>query len=89
MLSTKNLKLKKPNKKLTLKFIRLFQIKNIIGKQAYKLFLLNIYLKLHLIFPIIYLKPYKKYPNNFLKSDLSMLNFTNENTEYKIKKIIN
>ena len=64
-------------------------MKDVVGRQAYKLFLSNIYLRLHLVFLIIYLKLYKECLNNFLKPNLSMSNFTNKNTEYKIKKIIN
>ena len=47
------------------------------------------YLKLYLIFLIIYLKLYKKRLNDFLKLDLLMSNFTNKNAEYKIKEIVN
>ena len=46
------------------------------------------YLKLYLVFPIIYLKLYKKYLNDFLKLNLFILNLINENTEYKVKKIM-
>ena len=88
MFFTKNLKLKRLSKKLTPKFIGFFRVKDVVGKQAYKLFLSNMYLRLYLVFLIIYLELYKERLNDFLKLDLPMPNFTNENAEYKIKKII-
>ncbi|KAL9528685.1 hypothetical protein SMMN14_07423, partial [Sphaerulina musiva] len=40
LLSTKNLRLKVPTKKFVDKFVGLFKVINIIGKQAYRLALL-------------------------------------------------
>ncbi|EMF16639.1 uncharacterized protein SEPMUDRAFT_32880, partial [Sphaerulina musiva SO2202] len=40
LLSTKNLRLKVPTKKFVDKFVGLFKVINIVGKQAYRLALL-------------------------------------------------
>ena len=56
ILLIKNLKLK--SEKLIFKFINLFKILKYINKFVYKLKLLNLYNKLHLIFYISFFKKY-------------------------------
>ena len=57
LLLTKNLRLRKPNKKLLEKFIGPFTIVEIIGKQAYKLDL-PMSLEIHPTFHVSLLEPY-------------------------------
>ena len=57
MLSAKNLKQKRPNRKLSHKFIGPFKMLNAIGAQAYRLALSSNY-RIHNIFYIILLEPY-------------------------------
>ena len=46
------------------------------------------YLRLYLVFLVIYLELYKERLNDFLKLDLLMFDFIDENVEYEIKKIV-
>ena len=57
LLSTKNLKQKRFNKKLSHKFIELFQMKNKIDEQTYRFILFNIY-RIHNTFHVSFLKSY-------------------------------
>ena len=57
LLSIKNLKQKRLNKKLSHKFVNLFRVKNKINEQTYRLTLLNIY-RIHNTFYILLLKSY-------------------------------
>ena len=70
LLSTKNLKQKRFNKKLLHKLIKLFRIEDKINEQAYRLILLNIYL-IHNIFSISFLKLYLHRAND-LKARVMM-----------------
>lgn len=58
MLSTKYVKIWQLNKKLALKFLRLFEVEKPISKQVYELKLLATIGKLHPIFPISLLELY-------------------------------
>ena len=88
MLSTKNLKLKRPSKKLTPKFIGPFRVKDVVGRQAYELFLPNMYSRLHPVFPVTYLEPYKERPNDSSEPDLPMPDLADENAEYEVEEIV-
>ena len=63
MLSAKNLKQKKLNKKLLNKMIEFFHIQKLINKHMYHLDLLIIY-KVHFIFHVFLLKLYNHRLNN-------------------------
>ena len=56
LLSTKNLKLKVPKKKIAAKFIGPFQVLDAVGKQAYYLALLTLY-QMHNVFHVSLLEP--------------------------------
>ena len=58
MLLTKNLKLKRLSKKLIARFIGPFSIAELVGKQAYRLYLPTSY-RIYLVFYISLLEPYK------------------------------
>ena len=57
MLSIKNFKQKKLNKKLSHKFAKFFKIENKINAQTYRLTLFNIY-RIHNMFHVFLLKKY-------------------------------
>ncbi|EMF10666.1 uncharacterized protein SEPMUDRAFT_49254, partial [Sphaerulina musiva SO2202] len=58
LLSTKNLRLKVLTKKFVDKFVGLFKVINIVGKQAYRLALL-VGSQIYNVFYVLYLEPYK------------------------------
>jgi len=63
MLSTRNLKQKRSNKKMSHTYVKSFRIKNKIETQAYRLTLLNIY-RIHNIFHVLLLELYLHRANN-------------------------
>ena len=63
MLSIKNLKQKRSNKKLSNKIINLFIIRNVVDKQAYRLALSSIY-RIYNVFYISLLELYRRRDNN-------------------------
>ena len=60
LLSTKNIKLSRPNKKLDYCFIGPFQIVRAVGKQAYELDLPERYSRLHPVFHVSLLEPWRE-----------------------------
>lgn len=70
-LSTRNLRLKVPNKKLAPKFIGPFRVLAAVGSQAYRISLPTQYERLHNVFPISLLEPWNpregEYPENYLQ----------------------
>ena len=80
MLMIKNLKQKRPNKKLFHKFIKNFQIINKINAQTYRL-LLSFFYKIHNIFHILLFKPYyyREYANKADVSFMQIFNFIDNN----------
>ena len=67
MLSTKNLKQKRSNKKLSNKTIDSFIIRNAVDKQAYRLALSLIY-RIHNVFYVSLLKLYRRRDNNTIST---------------------
>ena len=63
MLSIKNLKQKRSNKKLSNKVIDLFIIRNIVDKQAYRLTLSSIY-RIYNVFHMSLLELYRRRDNS-------------------------
>ena len=65
VLSTKNLKQKKLNKKLFHKFIESFRVKKSVEKQTYRLIFFNIY-QIHFVFHVLLIESYQrqKYDND-------------------------
>ena len=59
MLSTKNLKQKRPSKKLSHKYVGPFRVEDIVGSQAYRLTLPATY-RIHPVFHVSYLELYTK-----------------------------
>ncbi len=87
LLFIKNLKQHRLSKKLLHKFIKSFQIVNLINKQAYWLTLPAHY-RIHNVFYISYLKSHKCCLNNNSLSELPFLNLINNEKEYEIKDIL-
>ena len=67
MLSIKNLKQKRSNKKLLNKIIDLFIIRNIVDKQAYRLALSLIY-RIYNVFYMLLLELYRRRDNNTMSA---------------------
>ena len=84
MFFTKNLKNARFKKKLFYKFTRLFEIKNVVESQTYRLCLLDQW-RIHLIFHVFLLKSY--YTNANIVSSAEMV-LVNEDEEYEIKDIL-
>jgi hypothetical protein len=59
LLSTKNIRFKMSHRKLLPKFIGPFRVLEVVGKQAYCLALPQQYGRLHNVFPISLLEPWK------------------------------
>lgn len=64
LLSTKNLKLKKPARKLAPRFIGPFRVLDRIGQQAYRLALPNQYARIHNVFHVSLLEPWTNRDQN-------------------------
>ena len=80
LLSTKNLKLKLLSKKLAFRFISLFIIANIVGKQVYYLYLPTNYY-IYNVFNISYLKPYIHHKSESLPKMLKSIIIDNKEQE--------
>ena len=63
-------------------------MKDVVGRQAYELFLPNMYSRLHPVFPVTYLEPYKERPNDSSEPDLPMPDLADENAEYEVEEIV-
>ena len=89
LLSTKNLKQKRSNKKLSHKFVELFKMKNKIKKQTYRLTLSNIY-RIHNIFYVLFLKSYLHRADNAkTKTIMQVSKLIDDTKQWKMKEIMN
>ena len=84
MLFTKNFNNVKFKKELFYKFTKLFEIKNIVESQTYRLCLFDQW-KIHFVFHIFLLKSYNSNANIVF---LTEMNFVNEDEEYEVKDIL-
>ncbi len=87
MLSAKNLKQKKLNKKLSNKMIEFFCIQKLINKQMYHLDLLIIY-KVHSVFHVFLLKSYNRRLNDDFIFNYLVFKLIDDEQEWKIEKIL-
>src|SRR2546430_15754662 len=62
LLSSKNIRLSRPSKKLDNRFLGPFRIIEAIGKQAYQLDLPKAYSRIHSVFHVSLLEPYRRHP---------------------------
>ena len=89
LLSIKNLKQKRLNKKLSHKFVESFKMKNKIEEQAYRLTLSNIY-RIHNTFHVSFLKLYLHRVNDAeTKAIMQTLKFIDDTKQWKMKEIMN
>ena len=86
MLSTKNLKQKRPNKKLSDKAIGPFIIRNRVGKQAYRLALPPIY-RIHNVFHVSLLELYRRRDNSTMPAYTASELIDGEE-EWEVEKIL-
>ena len=80
MLSAKNLKQKRFNKKLSHKFLNSFRILKSFDTQTYRLTLFSTY-KIHSIFHVFLLKSYRRRENDSTMSHMSFLDIINDQKE--------
>ena len=87
MLSAKNLKIKKPNRKLLDKAVGLFRIRACIGKQAYRLAMPPTY-RIHPVFHVSLLELYKQRANDPDLSEYPLPELIEDEEEYPVKRIL-
>jgi len=61
LLSSKNIRLARPSKKLDNRFLEPFKILEVVGKQAYRLELPQTYNRIHPVFHVSLLEPYQRH----------------------------
>ena len=89
LLLIKNFKQKRPNKKLSHRFVNLFRMKNKINEQTYCLTLSNIYC-IYNIFHVSFLKSYLHRANDQeTKVMIQVPKLINDIKQWEIKKIMN
>ncbi len=88
MLSTQNLKQKRPKKKLSHRFIGPFLVLDAIGKQAYRLALPKT-LPIHPVFHMSLLEPYKRRKGDTEVPALPLPELINDQPEWEVEKILN
>ena len=88
MLSTKNLKQKRPSKKLSHKFLGPFRIRDIIGQQAYRLWLPAQYKRIHDVFHVSLLEPYRRSPNDDASSEYQGPELVEDEEQWLVEGIL-
>ena len=88
LVSTKNLRQKRPSRKLSQKFLGPYQVDKVVGMHglAYKLYIL-VFMRLHLVFPISALEPFYGRPGED-PSTLQEL-YVQGNNVYEVEAILN
>ena len=88
MLATKNLKQKRPSKKLSHKFVGLFRIVDKVGAQAYQFLLLSKY-RIHNTFHVSLLEPYHlRNCGNAAKVFMQALKLINDDKLWEVEEIV-
>lgn len=88
VLSAKNLRQKRPSKKLSHRYIEPFQVQNIVEKQAYRLTLPDTY-RIHSVFHVFLLEPYHRRADNSSISELHLLELIDNDEQYEVEEILN
>lgn len=84
LLSTKNLKLKMPSKKLSPRFIGPFRVLQRVGQQAYRLALPKQYSRIHNVFHVSLLEPWNRRGND---TDTMPMPELEEDEEWEVEEI--
>ena len=87
MLSTKNLRQKRPSRKLSHKFIGPFRIQDLVGKQAYRLTLPSSY-QIHNVFHVSHLEPYERRHGDESAPILQPPELISDEEEYEVEEIL-
>ena len=87
MLSAKNLKMKKPNRKLSDKAVGPFRIRACIGKQAYRLAMPPTY-RIHPVFHVSLLELYKQRANDPDLPEYPLPELIEDEEEYPVERIL-
>ena len=87
MLSTKNLRQKRPSRKLSHKFIGPFRIQDLVGKQAYRLTLPSSY-QIHNVFHVSHLEPYERRHGDESAPILQPPELVSDKEEYEVEEIL-
>src|SRR5437764_11577361 len=88
LLSSKNIRLSRPSKKLDNRFLGPFRIIEAIGKQAYRLDLPKAYSRIHPVFHVSLLQPYRRCPGEEPSSP-SAAELLPNGEEYEVEDILN
>ena len=87
MLSTKNLKQKRPSKKLSHKYIGPFRVEEPVGTQAYRLTLPTAY-RIYPVFHVTLLEPYKRREDGGDMPDYIPPELIDDSSEYEVEEIL-
>lgn len=87
LLSAKNLKQKRPSKKLSHKFLGPFKVLEPVGKQAYRLALPPTY-KIHPVFHVSYLEPYQRREGDDDIPSMPPPELINDEEEWEVEEVL-
>ena len=87
LLSSKNIRLSRPSKKLENRFLGPFEIKDVINIQAYRLALPKSFGKVHPVFHVSLLEPYNRWSGE-VESDSPPPIVLPDGEEYKVEAIL-
>jgi transposase InsO family protein len=87
LLSTKNLKLKLPSRKLTPRYIGPFRVLQRVGNQAYRLALPEQYSRIHNVFHVSLLEPWRKSKSDGNTTESMPMPDLEETDEWEVEEI--
>jgi hypothetical protein len=87
-LNTKNLRQIRPNKKLSHKWIGPFRVDKAIGSQAYRLWLPEPYKRIHPVFHVSLLEPYRRREEDTSIPELPNPQLIEEGARWTVEKIL-
>jgi len=88
VLSAKNLRQKRPSKKLSHRYIEPFRVQDIVGKQAYRLTLPDTY-RIHPVFHVSLLEPYHRRADDSSIPELPLPELIDNDEQYEVEEILN
>ena len=87
LLSTKNLKQRRPKRKLSHRYIGPFRVQDLVGKQAYRLHLPTNY-RIHNVFHVSYLEPYSRRRNDVSTPKMPPPELIDDEEVYEVEAIL-